>query len=178
MRVLTKSIPVLLGLLLSSCSSTPPYTKTVPHVELARFMKPWYVQAGRFTSFEKDPYNSVESYTWNEQEKRIDIDFRYNKGAFDGPEKSMPQKGWVKDTTTNSTWSVQPWWPLKFDYLIIGLGENYEWTAIGVPDQDYLWIMTSEPDFPKEKVQEILEGLKKSGYSVKDIQYVQHNKKR
>ncbi|MBC7713072.1 MAG: lipocalin family protein [Rhizobacter sp.] len=177
MNLLKTSLPLLCGFLISACSHTAPYTKTVSKVDLPRFMKPWHVQAGRFTSFEKNPYNSVESYTWNEKEKRIDIDFSYNEGAFDGPVKKMPQKGWVKDTVTNSTWSVQPWWPLKFDYLIIGLGDNYEWTAIGVPDQKYLWIMTGEAQFSHEKVQEILAKLHESGYNTEDIKWVQHNKK-
>jgi apolipoprotein D and lipocalin family protein len=176
MRLIKSSLPILLGFIISSCSHTPPYKQTVPKVDLARFMKPWYVQAGRFTFLEKDPYNSIESYTWNEAENRIEIDFRYNQGSFDGPEKKIPQKGWVKDTVNNSTWSVQPWWPLRFDYLIIGLGENYEWTAIGVPDQKYLWIMTEDPQYPKEKVQEILTRLQDSGYRTDEIQWVKHKK--
>lgn len=177
MRLLKSTIPILLGFILSGCSHTAPYNKTVSKVDLERFMGPWYVQAGRFTSFEKDPYNSVESYSWNAVEKRIDIDFRYNQGSFDGPEKTIPQKGWVKDTVTNSTWQVQPWWPLKFDYLIIGLGENYEWTAIGVPNQNLLWIMSRDPQFSRAKVDEILSNLKKNGYRTDEIKYVLHKKK-
>ncbi|NOT79784.1 MAG: hypothetical protein HOP07_12390, partial [Bacteriovoracaceae bacterium] len=47
---------LILGLFMVSCSSTPLYTKTVPNIELKKFMGPWHVQAGRFTMFEKDPY--------------------------------------------------------------------------------------------------------------------------
>lgn len=170
------SLPVILGLIISACTHTEPYRKTVSRVDLDKFMIPWHVQVGRFTSFEKNPYNSVESYTWNELEKRIEIDFSYNEGAFNGPLKKIPQKGWVKDTTTNATWSVQPWWPLKFDYLIIGLGDNYEWTAIGVPDQKFLWIMTKESQYPREKVNEILAKIRATGYRTDELQWVQHNK--
>jgi apolipoprotein D and lipocalin family protein len=176
MQFFKLSLPIIMGLLISSCSHTPEYRKTVSKVDLMKFMKPWHVQAGRFTPLEKNPYNSVESYTWNKKENRIDIDFSYNQGAFDGPIKKVPQKGWVTDTVNNSTWSVQPWWPLKFDYLIIGLGDNYEWTAIGVPNQSYLWIMTADSQFPRERVQEILKKLHDSGYNTDKIEYVQHNK--
>lgn len=169
-------LPILIALTGSSCSHNPEYRKTVSKVDLMKFMKKWHVQAGRFTSFEKNPFNSVEAYTWNQEENRIDIDFSYNQGSLDGPLKKIPQIGWVKDTVNNSTWSVQPWWPLKFDYLIIGLGENYEWTAIGVPGQNFLWIMSSTPQFPREKVQEILKNLHDSGYNVDDIEYVEHGK--
>jgi apolipoprotein D and lipocalin family protein len=161
--------------LLFACSHTN-YNKTVAQVDRDRFMRPWYVQAGRFTIVEKDPYNSVESYTWNEKEKRIDIDFHYNQGSLTGERKSYPQKGWIADST-NARWKVQPFWPLKFDYLVIGLDPNYEWTAIGVPNQKYLWIMTSTPQFPKARVQQILNDLKQQGYSTEDIQYVEHSPK-
>lgn len=176
MKILKNSLPVLMGVLLTACSHTEPYTKTATNVDINRFMIPWHVQAGRFTSFEKNPYNSIESYEWNEKEQRIEIDFRYNEGAFDGPLKKIPQKGWIKDKTTNATWSVQPWWPLKFDYLILALDENYEWTAIGVPDQKYLWIMTKEAQFPREKVNEIINKLRSAGYSTDNLQWVQHSK--
>ena len=78
MRFMNISLPLFLYMLVSGCSTSTPYTKTVSNVDLQRFMIPWHVQAGRFTSFEKDPYNSIESYTWNEKEQRIDIDFSYN----------------------------------------------------------------------------------------------------
>lgn len=174
MRLMNITLPIFLYMLVTGCSTTKPYTKTASNVDIKRFMIPWHVQAGRFTMFEKDPYNSVESYTWNEKEQRIDIEFSYNKGGFDGPVKKVPQKGWVKDTKTNATWEISPLWPFKFDYLIIALAENYEWTVIGVPNQKYLWVMTKNPQFPREKVNQILEDIAKSGYSIEDVQYVQH----
>lgn len=174
MRFMNISLPLFFYMLISGCSTSTPYTKTVSNVDLQRFMIPWHVQAGRFTSFEKDPYNSIESYTWNEKEQRIDIDFSYNQGGFNGPVKKIPQKGWVKDTKTNATWEVQPWWPLKFDYLIIALADDYEWTVIGVPNQNYLWVMSKDPHFPREKVDQIIRDIAKTGYSIENIQYVQH----
>ena len=177
MNIIKTSLQVMVGMLLTACSHTEPYTKTATNVDINRFMISWHVQAGRFTSFEKDPYNSIESYTWNEKEQRIDIDFRYNQGAFNGPLKKIPQTGWIKNTTTNATWSVQPWWPLKFDYLILAVDENYEWTAIGVPDQSYLWIMTKEAQYPREKTEAILEKVRMSGYRVDELVWVSHDKK-
>jgi apolipoprotein D and lipocalin family protein len=66
---------------------------------------------------------------------------------------------------------------MRFTYLVIALDEvNYEWTAIGVPGQKYLWIMSRVPQFPKEKLQEILSHLSSIGYSIENIVYVKHNK--
>lgn len=176
MRPLSLVGHVMLSTVLLACSSDS-YKKTVARVERDRFMGSWYVMAGRFTSFEKGAYNAVESYEWNQKEQRIDISFTYNKESLNGPKKEIPQKGWIVDTHSNATWKVQPWWPLKFGYLIIALDPNYQWTAVGVPDQDYLWIMSRDPQMPREKVDEIIQKVKRDGYDTKDIVYVEHDKK-
>lgn len=174
----TKSFLALtfLGTLLAGCSSKT-YDKTVQQVDRDKFMGTWYVQAGRFTMFEKEVYNSVEKYSWNEKKQQIDIDFAYNKGALDGPVKKIPQTAWIENTTTNAHWKVQPIWPIKADYLIIALAADYTWTAIGVPNQAYLWVMTREAQFPRTKVDEILKELDLLGYSTKEIVFVEHSKK-
>ena len=151
------------------------YDKTVEYVDRDRFTGKWYVMAGRFTMFEKDVFNAVEKYTWNESKQRIDIDFSYNKGSFNGELKKMPQKGWIENTATNATWKISPLWPFKFTYLVIALDSNYEWTVIGVPNQNYVWIMARDPHLAKDKIQEILKYIASIHYSVEDIVYVEHS---
>lgn len=151
------------------------YDKTVPFVDLERFMRDWYVVAGRFTPLEKDVFNAVESYKWNSKENRIEISFNYNKGSLNGPVKSIPQKGWIYNNETNAHWKVSPFWPIKFDYLIIGLAADYEWTVIGVPSEKYLWIMSANPHLPKETIRSIIDELEVNGYNTKNIVYVEHN---
>lgn len=157
--------------LLTGCSVK--YDKTVSYVDRDRFMGKWYVMAGRFTALEKDAVNSVEVYSWNKKEKRIDIDFSFNKGGPEGELKKYPQKAWITHKD-NAHWEVQPFWPLRFDYLVIGLGTDYEWTAIGVPNKKYLWIMSRKPSFSREAIDQVLMSLKKKGYDTSDITYVDH----
>ena len=133
MGLKTLSASLIAAILATSCSHNT--TKTVDYLEPNRFMGAWYVQAGRFTFMEKNVYNAVEKYTWNEKENRIDVDFQFNQGASNGPIKKIPQKAWIENKQTNATWSVSPFWPLKFGYLVIALDKNYEWTAIGVAIQ-------------------------------------------
>ncbi len=161
-------------LTLAGCSSTKNYEKHVEQVDRDRFMGKWYVQAGRFTMFEKDAYNAVEIYTWNEKKQQIDVDFRFNEGSLTGPEKKIPQTAYIEKHKSNARWQVRPFWPLLFDYRVIGLDANYEWTVIGVPSQDYVWIMSRVPQMPREKVNEIVELIKASGYRVDKLEYVQH----
>ena len=159
---------------LFSCATTPEYNKTVEKVDIQKFMGSWYVQAGRFTPFEKDVFNGVEVYTWNASENRIDIGFTYNQGSFDGPVKSLPQKGWIYNETSNAHWKVSPLWPLKFNYLIIGLDTNYQWTVIGVPDQKYVWLMTREKQVSKELIDKVVSEIIAKGYNMDSLVRVEH----
>lgn len=169
-----KSISYLfLGVALIACSSST-YKETVSKVNMDRFMGDWYVIAGRFTYFEKDAYNAIEKYRWNEKEQRIDISFEFNKGSINGPKDDISQKGWVINKNTNATWEVSPFWPLRFGYLVIDLDPDYQWTAIGVPDQAYLWIMSRTPHMPKDNVEAILQSLKLKGYDTTEIKYMVH----
>ncbi len=151
------------------CGTTGGNIKTVENVDINKFMGDWYVLAGRFTFLEKDVHNGLEKYTWNKEKDRIDVDFSYNKGALNGPKKSIPQKAWIDDHSSNSRWKVSPLWPFKFDYLIVALDENYRWTAIGVPDEKYLWIMARDWKNPEATIQDAMKHLDKIGYDTKNL---------
>lgn len=145
---------------------------TVERVEIKRFMGDWYVLAGRFTFLETEVHNGIETYTWNAAKQRIDIAFTYKKGSFEGPEKSIPQKGWIQNEKTNAHWKVSPLWPFKFDYLVVDLDEDYQWTAIGVPDQKYLWIMARDWKNAEAIVKTATARLNKKGYDTKNLVFV------
>jgi apolipoprotein D and lipocalin family protein len=168
-----KKTAIPLMMILTSCSSGS-FMKTVDHVDLPRFMGDWYVLGGRFTYMEKEVYNSIERYTWNEKESRIDVDFTYRKGSFDGALKSIPQKAWIHNTESNAHWKVSPFWPLKFDYLVLDLASDYSWTAIGVPSQKYLWIMARDWKSPAPIMSEAIERLKQKGYDTSNLVTVPH----
>lgn len=160
--------------LLVSCSNLPKYESTVSSVDLPKFMGQWYVIAGRFTPFEKDVHNGIETYTYNTKEEKIEISFKYNKGSFDGAEKNLPQTGWVHNKQTNAHWKVSPLWPLKFDYLVIGLADDYSWTVIGVPDQKYVWIMARKHDFSEADLNKVIQEMKSKNYDMSNLVFVKH----
>jgi apolipoprotein D and lipocalin family protein len=172
-----KTLILSMACMLCACSSFASKEltmQTVNAVETPKFMGKWYVLAGRFTFFEKEVHNGVETYSWNEENQRIDIDFTYNRGGFDGELKSLPQKGWIYNTKTQAHWKVSPFWPLKFDYLVVALAEDYSWTAIGVPDQKYLWIMARDWKNPDSAVAAATRALKDTGYDAQNLITVPH----
>lgn len=158
-----------LGLfILAGCTSLN-YKHTVDSIDIPKFMGTWYVWAGRTTFFERGAYSATEKYSWNEKEKRIDVDFSFHKDSFDGKLKRMPQKAWIYNTVTNAHWKVQPFWPLEFNYLVIDIDPDYKWTAIGVPNGSYLWIMGRAPVASDKQLDLILRRAAKLGYPVQDV---------
>lgn len=169
-----KKIFVLCSFLLG-CSGQPKFSHTVERIEIEQYMGTWYVQAGRFTPFEKDVFNSVERYSWNQKKEQIEIDFTYNQGSFDGKLVSMPQTGRIYNKETNSHWKVSPIWFLQFDFLIIAHAKDNSWTVIGIPDQSYLWIMTRERHPGEALVKSIIEEVRELNYNLENLVFVQHS---
>lgn len=154
--------------MLFGCSSHK-YSKTVESVDLQKFMGKWYVWSGRTTFLETGAHNAIEIYTWNEAEKRIDVDFSFRKDSFDGVLKKLPQKAWIENKQSNAHWKIQLFWPFKADYLVIALDKDYQWTAIGVPSGDYLWIMGRKPIATDEEISKITRQVEALGYPVENV---------
>ena len=151
------------------------YRKTVDKVEIEQFMGDWYVIAGRVTFLEEGAYNPLENYKFNKEKEIIEVTFTFNKDSLDGDLKTYTQKGFIINKDTNAYWKVSPFWPLKLDYLVIGLDEEYKWTAIGVPSQRYLWIMSRDKNMSKSQLDGIINQLTTSGYNTEDIVTFEHS---
>jgi apolipoprotein D and lipocalin family protein len=167
-----KSIVFIILSIFLNCNSSPEFRNTVKNVEINKFMGKWYVIGSRPTSFEEGAYNAIEIYTYDANKEEINIDFTYNKDSINGPQKSVPQKGYIIDKINNSYWKVSPFWPLKFDYLIISLEKDYKWTVIGVPDQKYIWIMARTPSLKEDEYQQIITSITNMGYDSKNIKRI------
>lgn len=171
MRILLICIFTFLNL---ACTTKGQTVATAPKVDIHRFMGDWYVLAGRFTFLEKNVHNGLETYTWNQKRNRIDVGFTFNQDSFTGPVKSIPQKAWIFNSETNAHWKVSPFWPLKFDYLVIAVDDNYQWTAIGVPDQKYLWIMARDWKDAEKTVAAAVRKLTELNYDASNLVKVPH----
>lgn len=156
------------------CSSMPTPVKTVEKMDVQKFMGDWYVLAGRFTFLERDVHNGLERYSWNQEKERIDVDFTFREGSFSGPLRSIPQTAWIYNQESKTHWKVSPFWPFKLDYLVVALAKNYSWTAIGVPNQKYLWIMARSWKNPEATIEEALKELKERGYDTTNLVFVPH----
>jgi len=170
-RILLIILSLALTTLIGCQAAKPIYT--VPKVDLQRFMGDWYVIAAIPTFIEKESYNAVESY-------RLDTDgtilttFRFNKGSLDGPLKEYTPRAFVKDTDSNAVWGMQFIWPIKAEYRIIYLTDDYSQTVIGRSKRDYVWIMARTPAIPEAEYQRIIDFIENQGYQLDDLRKVPH----
>ena len=167
MKLLTRILQILPVAALTACSATTP-VRTVSHVDIDRFMGDWYVIANIPTYIEKQAYNPVENYT-RINDREIATTFTFNKGAFDGPLKTYTPRGYISDDPSNAIWGMQFIWPIKADYRVVYLDEEYTQTVIGRNKLDYVWIMARTPQISDADYQEILSFIARLGYDITKV---------
>jgi len=154
---------------LSACSNMEPL-QTVEQVDLDAFMGNWYVIANIPTAIEKDAHNAIESYRIDD-DGSIATTFTFHDGSFGGELKTYKPRGFVSKES-NAIWGMQFIWPIKADYRIIYLDEDYSVTVIGRNKRDYVWIMAREPAISASEYTEILGMLETVGYDLSEVQLV------
>ncbi len=155
---------------LTGCQSAPTMP-VVAHVDLPRFMGPWYVIANIPTFIEKDIYDAVESYELK-ADGTIATTFTYRKGAPDGPSKVMRPRGFVVPDTGNAVWGMQFVWPIKKEYLIAHVDADYRETIIGRSQRDYVWIMARTPTIPAADYERLVRKVAELGYDTAKLQRI------
>lgn len=157
--------------LVSACQAANPPLETVDYVDLERFMGDWYVIANIPTFVEKGAHNAVESYRLDD-DGTIATTFTFRKDGFDGKEKTYTPRGFIRDTETNAEWGMQFVWPIKGDYRIIYLSEDYSTTIIGRNKRDYVWLMARDPEMPDVEYQQAVQFIADAGYDISQLQRV------
>ena len=160
-----------LASVVAGCANAKPTIKPVDAVDLPRFMGDWYVIAHIPSRPEREAFNAIESYKLDEQ-GRIRTTFRYRKGSFDEPVKTMHPVGYVRPDTNNAIWGMQFIWPIKAEYVIVYLAPAYQQTIVGRSKRDYVWIMARTPSIPQADYDAHLDRLRQLGYSLEGLRKV------
>ena len=137
----------------------------VDYVDLERFMGDWYVIATIPTFLEKDAFNPVETYQMS-SDGSIATTFTFNKGGLNGPEKIYQPRGFIEDKRTNAIWGMQFIWPIRADYRIVYLDDDYQQTIIGRNNRDYVWIMARTPTISQEDYSNLVTLVGTLGYDL------------
>ena len=65
-------------------------------------------------------------------------------------------------------------WPIKADYRIVYLDENYQHTVIGRNNLDYVWIMARQPKISAKMMDELTQFVSSLGYDSSLLELAPH----
>lgn len=155
---------------ISSCSSYAPM-RTVEYVDIDRFMGDWYVIANIPTFIEEGAHNAIESYEKN-PDGSIDTVFTFRDGSFNGELKRYNPTGYIVEDGTNALWGMQFIWPIKADYRVVYLDQDYNITIIGREARDYVWLMARTPKIDDSEYDRLVDFIASIGYNQDLVQAV------
>lgn len=156
---------------LGGCATELPEMKTVDHVDLERFMGPWYVIANIPTFLEKGAHNAIETYSLND-DGTIGTTFTFRKDGFDGKAKQYNPKAFVLDTQSNARWGMRFIWPIKADYRITYLKDDYSTTIVSRQKRDFVWIMARTPEISDAEYDHLVSLVAAQGYDLSKLRRV------
>ena len=136
--------------------------KTVPFVDLHKYLGKWYDIASFPQRFQKGCSCTTAEYILN-KDGSISVTNTCNK---EGKQKVATAKAKVKDKKTNAKLSVQFFWPFKGKYWIIDLADDYSYAVVGHPNRKYLWILSRTKTIDQNTYDGILARIKQKGFDL------------
>lgn len=167
------SCSLLLALLVATgcASSKAAPVRTVPHVDLDRYMGDWRVIAHFPYWAEKGKVGTIDRYALN-PDGTIANTFLYREKTLDAPEEQKRFKAWVHDKTTNAEWRVRFFGPIVAAYLVLDLDPEYRWAAVGTPSRKYFWVLARDTSLPDDVYQGILQRAAAQGFDIGKVKKV------
>lgn len=164
-----KFIAILLFslLLIPSCTENPPL-ETVEQVDLNRYMGQWYEIAKLPNRFEKGLVCVTANYQLREDGK-VTVT---NKGHLENNTteiKTAEGVAVLPDKTIPGRLKVSFFRPFYGNYCIIALDSNYQYSLVGDPSRDYLWILSRTRSLEPETYNELIEIAKTKGFNINAI---------
>lgn len=148
----------------TSQAEVPPL-RTVPYVDVQRYLGSWYEIAKFPNRFQKGCNCATANYSL-----RPDGDIKVVNSCIEESSERATRtsegKAWDVDPETHSKLKVRFFWPFSGDYWIIDLGKDYEYSVVSEPGRDYLWILSRSPVMEGQVYEEILARLRAQGFDL------------
>jgi len=148
--------------------------KTVPAVDVPRYMGTWYEIAKYPNWFQKKCASSTQATYTLQANGQVQVLNRCktDKGEWSEALGAARQIGGA--TSPQLKVRFAPAWlsfiPLVWgDYWIIDLDPDYQWVAVSEPQREYLWILSRSPQMPAGTYQALLGKLEKLGFDLQRI---------
>lgn len=151
-----------------------PMEKNAPvaKLDLKKYSGTWYSLYSIPTIFDKGSRETTTKYTLN-KEGYYNVLTTYKKPN-DEKIYSRNSKMFPSEEGNTGELQAQFVWPIKVDYWIIELAEDYSYVVVGHPDHKFLFIMSRNKSIPKKSYDEIVSHCKSKGYDVSKLTSQHH----
>ena len=160
-----KALTVLLLVCLTGFSAEK--NMPVAKIELKKYAGTWYSLYSIPTIFDKGSRETTTRYRLN-NEGYYDVLTTYKKPC-DETFFSRKSKMFPSEKGQNGELKAQFIWPIKVDYWIIELADDYSYVVVGHPEHKFLFIMSRSPKMPKNIYDDIVARCKAKGYEVSKL---------
>ncbi|WP_043647818.1 lipocalin family protein [Chitinilyticum litopenaei] len=161
--------PFALAALLSPFLAQASEVRTVPAVDLQRYLGQWYEIAAFPMRFQAQcTGDTTASYTLRD-DGQIGVVNRCKTA--DGSVDSANGRAKVVENSGNARLRVTFFWPFYGDYWVIGLDPDYQWAVVGHPSREYLWVLSRSPQLSPPALEAALASAKAQGYSLDKLRF-------
>jgi len=166
-------------LIMASCGLSDEEIETMnieQNVDLQRYAGKWYEIARFPHSFEKNLVGVTATYTIRPDGK-INVLNEGFKNTLDGKYKKATATAKVPDPGNPGRMKVFFFWPFGADYLILELDkENYQYALVGSSSDNFLWILSRNPQMDDSTYKMLVKKAEDRGYQVNRLEKVPQKK--
>ena len=118
--------------------------RTVPHVDLSRYLGNWYEIARNPVVFEQNCFCSLQKLS-SAEEGTIKVLNSCNQGSISGPLATISGTATSDDKASNSKLTVDFGLPYKGEYWIIALADDYSYAVVTDSKSYSMYILSKTP---------------------------------
>lgn len=169
-----------LALMLSTAAMADQPLPVVPQVDLQKYAGRWYEIARLPNRFERECARDITATYKVLPGNRIDVLNQCVKT--DGTRISAQGVARSSDgSASRLEVRFAPSWLGFFpfvwgDYWIIALDQGYQWSLVGSPNRDYLWILARTPSLEASQIERLLEKAKTLNFATETVTFINHSK--
>ena len=162
-------------LALAACAGTPPADapRTVPAVDLSRYLGTWY-EVARFPAWFSDSASirctDVTATYTARPDGRIGVVNRCRNALAGGAPREARGTAYAVEGSGDARLRVSFFWPFYGDYWVIGLDPDYRWAVVGAPGRDYLWVLSRTPEMAPAEYERAVATARAQGFDVTRLQ--------
>ena len=151
--------------------------KTVPSLDVAKYLGRWYEIARFDHGFEKKLVGVTAQYSLRSDGKIQVINSGF-KNKLDGTYTKAKAIAWRPDEAVPGALKVRFFHLFASDYLVFGLDdEHYSWALVGDPDRSSLWFLSRTAEITPELLEKMKGIALDQGYDLSALKMVEQQER-